>query len=50
MSKLDLTMTEATLIGWPKSEGAWFEKGETLFVLEMEEHHDGMGPSPRMRR
>jgi pyruvate/2-oxoglutarate dehydrogenase complex dihydrolipoamide acyltransferase (E2) component len=49
-TKLGLTMTEATLIGWLKREGGWVETGETLFVLEMEGHDDGMGPSPRMRR
>jgi pyruvate dehydrogenase E2 component (dihydrolipoamide acetyltransferase) len=36
MPKLGLTMTEATLVEWLKAEGAWVEKGETLFVFESE--------------
>jgi pyruvate dehydrogenase E2 component (dihydrolipoamide acetyltransferase) len=36
MPKLGLTMTEATLIEWLKSDGDPIEKGEPLFVLESE--------------
>jgi pyruvate dehydrogenase E2 component (dihydrolipoamide acetyltransferase) len=36
MPRLGLTMTEARITEWLKSEGAWVEKGSPLFVLEHE--------------
>jgi pyruvate dehydrogenase E2 component (dihydrolipoamide acetyltransferase) len=36
MPRLGLTMTEAMITQWLKSEGAWVEKGELLFALEHE--------------
>ena len=36
MPRLGLTMTEAKIVEWLKSEGAWVEKGQPLFVIENE--------------